>query len=134
MWKWPQTVHVLKWYTLIVDMGVATNSTCVPHKVLAEVVSKYYVRIGSHLFGMWITIFFFEFSKFIYTSLRLPLQLALHEGHVYCLWPLPHLLLVCTTLVHVLFVATSTCTISLYYFSIFTLLKYMYCLLPPHCE
>ena len=35
-----QTVHVLKWYTLIVDVGVATNSTHVPHEVLAEVVSE----------------------------------------------------------------------------------------------
>ena len=40
MWEWPQTVHVLKWYTLIVDVGVATNSTCVPHEVLAEAVSE----------------------------------------------------------------------------------------------
>ena len=69
MWKWPQTVHILKWYTLIgvVDMGVATNSTCVPHKVLAEVVSKYFVRIGSHLFGMRITLFFLNSaSLYIY--------------------------------------------------------------------
>ena len=41
------------------------------------------------------------------TSLHLPLRLALREGHVYCLWPLPRLLLVCTTLVCVLFVATT---------------------------
>ena len=31
---------------------------------------------------------------------------------MYCLWPLPHILLVCTTLVFVLFVATTTYTIS----------------------
>ena len=37
MWK---TVHVLKWYTLIVDMGVATNSTRVLHEVLVEAVSE----------------------------------------------------------------------------------------------
>ena len=55
------------------------------------------------------------------TSLHLPLRLALRE----CLWPLPCLLLVCTTLVCVLFVATPTSTISLYYFSICTLLKYV---------
>ena len=44
--------------------------------------------------------------KLLSTSLRLLLQLALHEGHMYCLWPLPRVLLVCTTLVRVLFVAT----------------------------
>ena len=33
---------------------------------------------------------------------------------VYCLWPLPRLLLVCTTVVCVLFVATPTSTISVY--------------------
>ena len=35
------------------------------------------------------------------TSLRLPLRLALREGHAYCLWPLPRLLLyfsMCTPL------------------------------------
>ena len=36
---------------------------------------------------------------------------------MYCLWPLPHILLVCTTLVCVLFVATTMYTISVYYFS-----------------
>ena len=45
---------------------------------------------------------------------------------MYCLWPLPCVLFVSTTLVHVLFVATPMCTISLYYFGIFTLLKYVY--------
>ena len=40
MWEWPQTVHILNKYTLIVDMGVATNSTRVPHEVLAQVVSE----------------------------------------------------------------------------------------------
>ena len=45
-------------------------------------------------------------------TLCLLLWLALREGHVYCLWPLPHLLLVCTSLVCVLFVATLTSTIS----------------------
>ena len=49
---------------------------------------------------------------------------------MYCLWPLPFLLLVCTTLVCVLFVATPTSTISVFYFSICTLLKYVYCLWP----
>ena len=49
------------------------------------------------------------------------------------LLPLPHLVLVCTTLVCVLFVATPTSTISVYYFSICTLLQYVYCLWPlPH--
>ena len=38
--------------------------------------------------------------------------LARHDGHVYCLWPLPRLLLVCTTLVRVVFVATPMSTIS----------------------
>ena len=27
MWEWPQTVHLLQYYTLIVHVGVATNST-----------------------------------------------------------------------------------------------------------
>ena len=27
MWEWPQTVHILQLYTLIQDVGVATNST-----------------------------------------------------------------------------------------------------------
>ena len=54
------------------------------------------------------------------TSLHLPHWLALHEGHAYCLWPLPHILLVCTTFVCVLFVATTTYTISVYYFSMHT--------------
>ena len=53
------------------------------------------------------------FSSF-HTSLRLLLWLALHEGHVICLWPLPHLLLVCTTLVCVLFVASTMSTINGY--------------------
>ena len=35
--------------------------------------------------------------------------------YVYCLWPLPRLLLVCTTLVCLLFVATTTYTISVNY-------------------
>ena len=39
---------------------------------------------------------------------------------MYCLWPLQCLLLVCTTLVCVLFVATPTYTISVYYFSMCT--------------
>ena len=43
--------------------------------------------------------------------------LALHEGHVYCLWPLPCILLVCTTLACVLFVATPTYAINVYYCS-----------------
>ena len=47
---------------------------------------------------------------------------------MYCLWPLPRLLFVCTTLVPVLFGATPTSTISVYYSSICTLLKYVYCL------
>ena len=34
---------------------------------------------------------------------------------MYCLWPLPRVLFMCTTLVHVLFVATPTCTIHVYY-------------------
>ena len=61
-------------------------------------------------------------APFIYSgnSLHLPLQLALCEGHMYCLCPLPHLLLVCTTLVFVLFVATPTSTICVYYFSVCT--------------
>ena len=33
---------------------------------------------------------------------------------MYCLWPLPRVLLVYTTVVHVLFVATPTCTISVH--------------------
>ena len=37
--------------------------------------------------------------------------------HVYCLWPPPFLLFVCTTVVCVQFVATPTSTISVYYFS-----------------
>ena len=41
-----------------------------------------------------------------HTSRCLPLRLALCEGRVYCLWPLPRVLLVCTTLVRVLVVAT----------------------------
>ena len=63
-------------------------------------------------------------APFIYsrTSLHLLLQPALHEGHVYCLWPLPCILLVCTTLVCVLFVATTMYTISVYYFSMCVLL------------
>ena len=52
---------------------------------------------------------------------------------MYCLWPLPCLLLVCTTSVCVLFVATPTSNISVYYFSICTLLKYVYCLWPLPC-
>ena len=39
---------------------------------------------------------------------------------VYCLWPLPHLVLVCTTVVCVLFVAAPTSTISVYYLSMST--------------
>ena len=54
------------------------------------------------------------------TSIRLPLWLALYEGHVYCLWPLPCLLLVCSTLVCVLFVTSTTSTISVYYFNMCT--------------
>ena len=67
---------------------------------------------------------FYFLAPFIYsrTSLRLPLWLALFEGHVYCLWPLPHVLFVCTTLVGVLFVATPTCTIIVYYLNNCTLL------------
>ena len=52
---------------------------------------------------------------------------------MYCLWPLPCVLFMCTTLVHVLFVATPMCTISVYYFSICTLLEYVYCLWPLPC-
>ena len=54
-------------------------------------------------------------APFVYgtTSLCLPLQEALREGHV-------HILLVCTTLVGVLFVATTTYTISVYYVSMRT--------------
>ena len=59
-------------------------------------------------------LFFIFFQLLSYTSLRLLLWLALCEGHVYCLWPLPCILLVCTTLVCVLFVATTTYTISVY--------------------
>ena len=40
--------------------------------------------------------------------------------YVSCLWPLPHLLLVCTTLEYVLFVPTPMSTISVYYFSMCT--------------
>ena len=43
---------------------------------------------------------------FFRLSLRLPPRIDLCEGHMYCLWPLPHLVLVCTAVVHVLFVAT----------------------------
>ena len=51
-------------------------------------------------------------SDSVLTSLRLLLRLALYEGHMmYCLWPLSHVLFVCTTLVCVLFVTTPTCTI-----------------------
>ena len=46
-------------------------------------------------------------AHLMHTSLRLPLELALREGHMYCLWPLVHILLVCTT----------KYTISVYYFS-----------------
>ena len=53
-------------------------------------------------------------SGYKQTNKQQMLQLALHEGHVYCLWPLPHLLLVCTTVVCVLFVDTLTSTISVY--------------------
>ena len=53
----------------------------------------------------WRHIQFFP-APLIYTSLCLPLWLALREGHMHCLWPLPHLLLVCTTVLHVLFLAT----------------------------
>ena len=81
--------------------------------------------------------FLFRSAPFIYsrTSLHLLLWLALCEGHVYCLWPLPCILLVCTTLVSVLFVATillvcttlvcvlfvttTTYTISVYYFRMY---------------
>ena len=45
---------------------------------------------------------------------------------MYCLRPLPCVLFMSTTLVRVLFVAAPMCTISLYYFSIFTLLKYVF--------
>ena len=68
------------------------------------------------------------------TSLCIPLWLAFREGSMSCLWPLPRLLLVCTNLICVLFVVTPTSTISLYYFSICTLLKYEYCLWPPYYE
>ena len=37
---------------------------------------------------------------------------------MYCLWPLPCILLVCTTVVCVLFVATTMYTISVYYFKV----------------
>ena len=67
----------------------------------------------------WRLEFFSFFSQCsFHTSLCLLLQLGLHEGHVY--WPLPHLVLVCTTLVCVLFVATPTSTIRVYYFSMCT--------------
>ena len=55
---------------------------------------------------------------------------------MYCLWPLPCILLVCTTLVCVLFVATTTYTISVYeYYLVCTTLVCvlfvdMYCLWP----
>ena len=39
---------------------------------------------------------------------------------VYCLWPLPRVLLVCTTAVDVVFVVTPTCTISVHYCSMCT--------------
>ena len=47
---------------------------------------------------------------------------ALCEGHVYCLWPLPCILLVCTTSVCLLFVVTPMYTISVHNFSVCTLL------------
>ena len=59
-------------------------------------------------------------APFIYTSLCLLLQLALCEGHMYCLWQLSCLLLVCTTLVCVLLLATLMSSISVYYFSMCT--------------
>ena len=75
----------------------------------------------------------FIFFGSFHTSLRLPLQLALLEGHMYCFWPLRHILLVCTTLVCVLFVATTTYTITVYYFSMCTVCGhyhvYYYCVL-----
>ena len=47
--------------------------------------------------------------------------------------PLPHLLLVCTTLVCVLFVATPMSSISVYYFSMCVHEGHVYCLWPlPH--
>ena len=46
--------------------------------------------------------------------------------HEYCLWPL---LLLCTTLVCVLFVATTMYTISVYYFSICTVCGTLVCVL-----
>ena len=87
---------------------------------------------------------FILFGTF-HTSLRLPLWLALCEGHMYCLRPLQNILLVCTTLVCVLFVATPTYTMTVYYFSTCTvcghshiyndcvLLLYVYCLWPLPC-
>ena len=46
--------------------------------------------------------------------------------YVYCLWPLPFLVLVCTTLVCVLFVATPMSSISVYYFSMCTVCGHSY--------
>ena len=54
------------------------------------------------------------YKPFYWLLSYLPLRLELCERHVYCLWPLPRLLLVCTTLVCVLFVASTTSTISVY--------------------
>ena len=72
---------------------------------------------ATHKFMISLAPFFPKRGSFIKASLRLPLRLALCEGHVHCLLPLPCLLLVCTTLVCVLFVATPMSTISVYYFS-----------------
>ena len=73
---------------------------------------------ASHWRQKQTNIFFSSFH--IYSSLCLLLQLALREGHMYCLWQLSCLLLVCTTLVCVLLLATLMSSISVYYFSMCT--------------
>ena len=79
--------------------GVSGSSAVSPRTIRDSTLKLYLCpwTNASH----WRQKFFQFFSKFFglfNTSLRLPLQIALHVGHVYCLWPLPCilLLLVCT--------------------------------------
>ena len=41
--------------------------------------------------------------------------MCVHEGHVYCLWPLPHVVLVCTTKVSDNFTTSDTTVLKLTY-------------------
>ena len=68
------------------------------------VTEKGHIQTYKQIF--WLLSYIVGYSR---TRLHLPLWLALHEGHMYCLWPLPHLLLVCFTLVYVHYL--SMCTV-----------------------